>query len=98
MDPLECTPFLQRAYESLSSEEVELDLSDEDWEESLRHVGRCALILAAFLDPAQQQHDVPSLVQRVLTTALANTTPEVRALNDAFVEMLRQKLNVVAHA
>jgi hypothetical protein len=96
MNPVECTPFLKRAYDSLTSEEVEeLDLSEEDWEESLRHVGRCALILSAFLDPAQQ-HDVPSLVQCVLTTVLANTTPEVRELDVAFVEMLRQKLNVVA--
>jgi hypothetical protein len=90
-------PFLQRAYDSLTSEEVELDLSEEDWEESMRHVGCCALILSAFLDPAQQ-HDVPSLVQRVLTTVLANTTPEVRELNAAFAEMLNQKLNVVACA
>jgi hypothetical protein len=97
MNPVECTPFLQRAYDSLASEEAELDLSEEDWEESLHHVGRCALILSAFLDPAQQ-HDVPSLVQRFWTTVLANTTPEVRELNVAFAEMLKQKLNVVACA
>lgn len=96
MNSVECTPLLQRAYDSLTSEEVELDLSDEDWEESMRHVGCCALILSAFLDPAQ--HDVPSLVQRFWTTVLANTTPEVRELNVAFVEMLRQKLNVVSCA
>ena len=97
MDPTEsCTPFLQRAFASLTSDETEVELEEEDWEESMRHVGRCAVILAAFLDPAQ--HDVPSLVQRFRSTALANTTPEVLELNAVLAGLLEQKLNVVVEA